>query len=719
MSLFDFPRVNFHGNALLDTATANNGYNTPTLTLFDQDRSLPYMPPRFYLRKAKNGLTIVVPAGLQILKDENGEFYVPIKPINDTNYQEWATTPLGTSSLDSEYHRLYTVAGIDSYNPGYWNYFGGLSMELQDVKVIGITVPDAAAGTVTHTQPGSCPADLSDLLGAELSFNYKHGMPGSRTSAYLSDVDSIGQMCTQIFCGTAGLYDSNPEPLFTGHPVKSTARWMNLSRVLNWTFSVPMGGSACFYAMIDIEPNSRIAAMFLPYLTKPMQGLFMKLLIHEVYEVRSPDYAKIPTITMRDNEGNPREIPKNPTSVGITGSITPWFADDMKTAPICRIMKGARPVTINPSGIPDPVQKGTNNKLGIWTTPVIGPVQFISNSQYQLLSFDFINAINEYGIKPGLYPSYSGEGDIQPFGNFVNYNYGTLNIYYVSNLVKEPYIVGQIPYDQYEMSSFLQKGGVIDLPVQGGGDYMFGYFFITVDNDPNEILREELIYITTDQQGIYAEQNQNPPGLYMSDGLPREPFILRVFNRGHPVLSKEGIEVTLQQINMALGQSVSKTKISVYDGMPYVFDVDQDGCNTYVFAFSEQDLWPDKMPENPLEALKAVITFAMRASLVVLRVLASTTGELEPYLNGTLPITWDVVYKKVFILYKTLYPVMDIILPMNEQTWSDTTVQNIMLDLISEENWNQPLYMPVTRDLTTAQRKLLQMWVQQSKNTNA
>jgi hypothetical protein len=109
----------------------------------------------------------------------------------------------------------------------------------------------------------------------------------------------------------------------------------------------------------------------------------------------------------------------------------------------------------------------------------------------------------------------------------------------------------------------------------------------------------------------------------------------------------------------------------------------------------------------------------MRAYLAVLRVHASTNGELEPYINGTLPITWDVVYKNVFILYKTLYPVMDIILPMNSQTWSNTTIQQMMLNLISEESWGKPLYMPVTRDLTVAQRKLLEKWVEQNQNNKA
>jgi len=715
MSQFDFPRINFHGKALLDTATANNGYNSPSLTLFDQEHSLPFIPPRCY---PQSGKTFDLPEGVEMIPDEKGVSYIAITPINDTNYQEWATLPLGSSNLDASYHKLYQQLQLTGYTPGYWNYFGSLSMELRNVRVKGITVPDAVTGTITYTQAETCPAELSDLLNAELSFNLNYGKPGSRTTAYLSDVDSIGQFCTQIFCGTAGLYDSNRQPLFIGSPVKSTARWMNLSRVLNWTFNVPMGGSASFYAMINIQPDSRIAAMFEPYTSQPMQGLFMKLLIHEVYEVRNPDYSKVPTVTMMDNQGNPREIPKNPTSVSVTGSITPWYADDMKTAPICRIMKGTGPVTINTTGIPNPLRQGSNSPLGIWPAATLGPVQFVRNSQYNLLSLDFINAINEFGVDPEPYPSYSGTGDVQPFKNFVNYNYGTFSVYFLPTLARKgAFHVGDIPYDKYAMDSFLETGGVLDLPLIGGG-YTSGVFFVTIKELEKTILREDIIYITTDQQGIYAEQNQSPAGMYMSDGLPRVPFTLRVFNRGRPVSNKRGTKITLQQINMSVPQSLKKTTMTVYDGMSYIFEEDQDGCNTYVFASSQKDLLPDPMPSG-LDALIAIMTFGMRAYLAVLRIHASTDATLEPYLNGTLPITWDVVYANVFILYKTIYPVMDIILPMNSQTWSDPTIQKVMLNLISEESWNKPLYMPVTRDLTTAQRTLLQMWVQQSQNTNA
>jgi hypothetical protein len=114
-------------------------------------------------------------------------------------------------------------------NPGYWNYYGDISMSLQDVVITGITVPAGANKPVTYTAVNlsDCPADISVLMGAEFSFNADYFTPGSRTTAFLCDVDSEGQLCTQIFCSNAGLYksfDGANLKFFSGKPVKSTAR---------------------------------------------------------------------------------------------------------------------------------------------------------------------------------------------------------------------------------------------------------------------------------------------------------------------------------------------------------------------------------------------------------------------------------------------------------------------------------------------------------------
>src|SRR5580698_9237568 len=111
MSQFDFPRINFHGTAYLDTATANNGNYEPWLTMFDQDSSEVFMPPRIYLPPASANCQ--PPQGVPIKTDKNGNQYVPITKINPDNYQEWATTPLGSFPADQAFLPLYQC--VNSY----------------------------------------------------------------------------------------------------------------------------------------------------------------------------------------------------------------------------------------------------------------------------------------------------------------------------------------------------------------------------------------------------------------------------------------------------------------------------------------------------------------------------------------------------------------------------------------------------------------------------
>jgi hypothetical protein len=204
MSNFDFPRINFHGKAFLDTATANNGnYEGQGLTMFDQNESEPFMPPRCYLPAFS---TYQPPVGspIELVCDmETKRIYVPITPITKDNYEAWAQRRLGSFEADAAYKSLYEELNLIGKNPGYWNYYGDLSMALQDVKVTGITVPNGQNGVTVHTpeKHDNCPPYLAQMFGAELSFNSNYFSPGARTSAYLCDVDAIGQMCTQIFCG--------------------------------------------------------------------------------------------------------------------------------------------------------------------------------------------------------------------------------------------------------------------------------------------------------------------------------------------------------------------------------------------------------------------------------------------------------------------------------------------------------------------------------------
>lgn len=718
MSQFDLPRINFHGSALLDTATANNGNYEPSLTMFDQDESEAFLPPRCYLPPNDD---YQPPAGVQILVDSNGK-YVPLTPITPDNYQQWASTPLGSFPADKLYRDLYAHLKFGPFqmplirnNPGYWNYFGDLSFSLINTQVTGITLPKQGGGVITYTPQSQegCPASFAEILGAELSFNNNFFSPGSTTTAYLCDADSIGQMCTQIFCGQAGLYkrdaQGNPITFFNGNPVKSTARWMNLNKVLNYSDPtlIPMGGSACFYAMIALDSGSELTNTYQKFNGKLLTGLFMKLLIHEVYEVREPDYTKVPTKTITDKTGNQIQVSKNPAKVSVSGSITPYYNGDMKTASISRLMKNISPVTLDVTSIQAPVTKA-GSQLTVANTVNLAPIQFLHIPQFNLISLDIINFINEYGSNPGVLPPFAGGADIPPFQHFESYKYnGIFSLYFKPDNGTSPSLIGTFEFNSYQMQQLLASGGMIDFAVAEGANYSKGFFYITLNSAT--VFTESNYFILSDQMGNYADQGQSTNN-YMSDGLPAIPCSLRVFYRGTPVSSDSPVLVTQQAIDIRANTITNTPNFSIYDGIPMDFPVDKDGCITYAFVDSQSAVL-----QNDFSNL---FPFIMSTSLVVLRTLSSRQ-ELTSYLNGSFPITWEVVFKNIFSLFKVLYPVMDRVVPFTEANWSDPFILNKMLMLVNEKNWNQPLYMPVTRDLSLPQRELLRMWAKQIINNTS
>lgn len=709
MSQFNLPRINFHGSGYLDTPTANNGY-IPNLQVFDQNKSNVFMPPRITVPDG-----VPPPVGAHVYNPGTPNAYINPLGINEENFQEWCTYPMGTYPADSSYANFYNNPNVDNggMNPGYWNFFGDVSMTPDKVLVTGITVPSSQGIPVTYNTGNihELNNDIAQLMGAELSFNNDYFTPGSRTSAYMCDVDSEGQLCTQIFFGQVGLYkvvNGKNITYFKGKPAKSTVRFMNLQRVLNYANLIPMGGSASFFTTIE-DMDSEFVKLLSPLAGEEMEGIFIKILIHEVYEVRNPNYKEMPTVEVATAAGNKVDIPKNPAKISITGSITPWKKMGMKTASICRILKNplALPLTLVTTNIPDPVRNGKNKPLGIPKSVNLAPIPFSVDAKRNLISLDLCNMLIEYGTNPGDLPVYAGVGDIQPYQSFVNYNFGNITVSFRPDDGSGPCIIGTIKPDDYEMSQFVTTGGVADLSLTTGINYQNGAFSIWLDGV--EMWKEDDLYLVSDQAGIYAEQNQQPPNNYISDGLPKGPCYLRVFKRGVPVTQQYAFDINVQACNLST-MSFTNMNQEIYDGVACVFPVDNDGCITYVFPTSADEQFPKDF------SMDTLMYVAMNSCLVVCRVLADDPS-IAPYLNGEQVITWEVVYEKVLKLYKMIYPIMDVILPIDQATWSDPFIAEKIKSLTDESNWQYPLFMPVTRDMSAAQRKLLYMWIDQLNNS--
>lgn len=728
MSQFNFPRINFHGTVLFDVATANNGRFSP-LMVYNQQKAAPYEPPRIYFTLQQKNNIENDHHGVFSFQEEmdstgNLSYYLIIATVNTPEiFTEWAVSNIGTSPYDQPYWPVYSYVVLDSdgktplnanwIQPGYWNYFGDMSVSTEDVKITGVQLPNAGGGLSTWT-PGNtsnCPQALANLLGGNLSFNQELLDPSSRSTAVFCDLDSVGQTCTQLFIGNAGVYNDG-RVLFSGKPCKSTFNWLGLSKILNWADAslslAPMSGSAVFYSTIELnDSDPGLQALFNQYAGQNITSLFMKLVVHEVYEVHNPDYSKMPTANVGSNR---TMVPKNPSRAFITGNISPWQEGNMRTNTICRIIKnsGFQPSKAQWSGMTFPTRKGDSQPLTNFPAPFVLPPAFLNHDKnYNLVTVDLTNTLPEYGIGFGPTPSYGGATSIPPFLNFETLDMGTLSLNFTPDGGNSEIVASFTHKENYNMTNYLATGGMIDIPVAAGRDYSNGEFSI-ISADGNVTMKEDPYLVLSDQQATYAEQGQSAEEGFMSDGLPKGQVMIRAFRRGQPILPQNSINCTLEYINFGAGSVIKQIPdLTLCDNMPFKFyDTKNTGCFVYNFATNPNQQFSNANQINPF-------FFQANGYFISTRVLSSYP-ELEPYLSGQQSITWDVVYKYVFSNYHLVLPIMNAIIPFREDAWTNSFVLRHVLEFTDESAWQQFQYMPVTRELAAQQRQLLVMWAKQN-----
>ncbi|MDF2156740.1 hypothetical protein [Algoriphagus sp. CAU 1675] len=726
MSQFDFPRINFHGSVLLDVPTGNNGKFSP-LKIYNQDAALPYRPPRVNI--SPDLIPKIQSLGYDVQMDPTGQGYVEIASVTDECYDAWAICLLGKSGYDDDYVTLYQNVPLDGpspqpslydglVQPGYWNYFGDLSVYAEDIRITGIQIPDNQGRVTTYTPDNSagCPGGLAQLLGQSFSFHQQFFDPNSRTTAMFCDVDSINDTCTQLFISLAGIYgkpNGQEKTFLSGVPCKSTFTWLSLSKVLNYNneLLMPMSGGTYFESTIALNADQTDAAVqqdLNQYAGFQVDALSMKILLHQVYEVRNPDYSKMPTTPLGNNQTS---VYKNPARVAFSGSLCPFVEGvDMKTHNVARILKNE--IANNPAikyaesnpPILAPTPMGTDEKpLSLPKTVQLPPAFVRVNDKANVISLDVINSICEYGVGFGPYSDYGGDTSIPPFISWKNYDFGQLTLMFIPDDGTAPTKVGSINHAQdYNMSTFLARGGVMDFPVPSGiSDFSKGRFAIYT-SDQKELFMEDDYLIMSDQQGSYAEQGQLASEGYKSDGAGRGPVILRCFYRGTPLTNP-----TLGKIRN--GNTNKFQDFYFSDGVSFEYFTKEAGCVQYVLGITPEQY---NVPSTQKERLY----FAANGYTVSTRVL-SADKELEVYLNGTEPLTFQVLYDNILSNYNNVLPIMNAILPFQEEVWSEPYTMRRMLMLTDEKNWGGYMYMPVTRELSKNQQALLQMWAKLKINS--
>ncbi len=703
MSQFDFPRINFFGKTSVNVATCNNDDFKPMYTangsglmVHDIVNTGTYLPPRVYVTAAVMAITpgyTYVSAGNSLGTDY---YYVEIAGVNLPEvFYEWAQVPLGKSKIDTQYYGLYTAAQLTGNIPAEWNYNGGMQFVIHDCSIVSVAVmPTDNTGDNLYTaaNPGSCPADLKTFLGA--SFNAVND--GGANTTTVCDMNPATPFTTQYF--TQGFYlrqKGSNATLMAGAPAKGVTRWINFGRVVNIQGSPMIASGAVFQAIpaAAMTEWSQLQAVFEQYgdSSRTLIGALVRYDMFEVYEDRSPDYTQLP------------DYGTNPAYMSVMGSITPWYEGEMATASIGRVLNPSGPALVSPNIGPQQ----------------LAPITFMVDTDKSILSLDVFNTLPENRDPSAEFNPYTN-GNNPPPMSYELYDLGELQVQVAGTTLVSFNVTGTDA--GINRQTLINNGGMLDFVYTGGPSASIvasSDFSINQINSKGvsaTIMAESPYVIQSDQSVGYANQG-DPGGSVLSQGITAGPVLLRVMLRGVPVPQSEAASVTQTLYGMDCTFNLlqlSQGPISVYDGM--AITADTSTANLLLFVFTP-----------PGTNLPTPTTFSGATEFYLnLRVLPNQSAQFAPYYlqpdqSGYLELTWDVLYQEIFKSYEMLYPAMTQQMPFNDgASWSEPFVASRLMQVINQNMWNQPWYMPRSRDLSNAQRTLINTWATAIiKNANA
>lgn len=694
MSQFDFPRIHFSGFTTINPSTGNNGYHLP-LCFYDPVETKPVLPPKLFLenRFYKPGISWeqlknLIPKNSPVIDSEPYGRYIEIIPVSDRNsFRIWASTLLGRCDLDKEYHQLYKnlmapkLRGtIYGEYPGYWNYYGDMTLSFDSVRVESIQFENEHGIIKTFKLNDEIiPDQLRLFLGAEFGLTDDSG----KTSAVIIDVTPTEAYYTQIFCDEMRMM-KDKKVLFRGKPSKASVRFYNPSRIINQNNII--GASGCFYSSIPFESikypeSSPLVNFFKNHCERPedLAGLFIRYDLFEVIENRKPDY----------HDSN---INGNPARSSVTGSITPWYTGDMKSITIGRQLIPENPFLEDKS---------------------LGSMISCVNYKKKRVSLDLIGNIPEINksIKSNTDYSYFPQ-------DYETYKFGKLYLKLESPLGLTE-VIGSfsIGPDNLSKEWLKQTGGILDIPFNlDDHKIKTGQLIITGlqkkdENDPGVevvLMKESKYFITTDQTGIYAHAGENPKDGYISYSYKPESCRIRIFEKGEPLQKSVKIKVLEYKIHQN-GVIIAPSDIlhdkEVCDNEEVFFPL-QKACNS-IFLFTS---------EIRLNTISNFVSELLKTGAFVnLRVLP--TQDYSKYLDHSDPrfinkIPYSLIYDEIFKFYDLIYPVSSIISPFDEN--SILKANQLLIKLMSPDNWSSNTYMPSSRELSKMQYRLFLKWIEQN-----
>lgn len=726
MSLFDFPRIHLSGKIDIDVPTINNAVYFP-LTMYDQMRSKPFLPPRLYFSTEAVINGVNSPLHLQPIPDAiNNYFYVEISVVNTIEIlRTWCMTPLGgANSVDKDYIPYYQAAEKDlgangfpliGRAPGYWNMWGSMQVKMHDVSFTGIQTFDGnQVNNYTAASTGA-PADVAQFFNA--SFDLDPSPNADVSSACMVETISAQSSFANIYCSNVNLFDkTNPDKVFfSGDPRRFAALIYSAWRVPNWMPPMAGSGRFCGSILFDNLPDAEateLVSFFNKYRGNDMRtikGVFISFQILEVFENRYDQNIYI---------NHQFKYFSNPALGTTIVTLAPWYEGDMETG-----LMGRNLVSLNQNNW---YMNGGGAKIPVACTPPIAFLTRLANGN-AIFSLDMGNSWPEQ-IIPAYSPTFQPVHPSQV--SFETMDVGLFSIRYGTANNQEFASIKINPTDN-PLQSVITRGCMFDWLITDQAmisNIANNYISVfQVLSGPviaqTQILQESALMIASDQKGIYSNEGETESMGFYASSDTRVPCRLRVYQKGVPVTETvtiyKAVYIAPEAGNDAgppvmFGNS-NTTPLQVKDNDVVILSNDpsqpltKDNNAIYYFVYDQQ------YPNNSVPLFtnsSGNYTIMDTGSFVVLRVhpFADYSKYIDKSRPDYTPPTFEVVYEEIFKLYDVVYPVMATKIPFTKENWDNGTTAGQVLQRTQMSFWTNILYMPRSRELSKYQLDLITAW---------
>jgi hypothetical protein len=263
--------------------------------------------------------------------------------------------------------------------------------------------------------------------------------------------------------------------------------------------------------------------------------------------------------------------------------------------------------------------------------------------------------------------------------NLKKHDYGTLNIVAVDPISKAITNLGSVSYNQYDHAAYEASAGIVTIPIAPRAAQAASDADLQLRDSSGNVLLAELPL-----RCIPAT-----PNLYLDEG-DHATASFQVFERGVPARSV--VKFNLYQTDNGGRPTGSTTVTTDADGV-LTMPIAATGGTVYAYvpSFSSADE-PGKQPFRQI--YPPVNTY------MYIRVRPADAD------IANLPPTWDNVYAKILANWNAMAPCMDNWLKLDDPVQIKTyaALLNRLTDPVNFENF---LFMPVTRDMSAGERTLL------------